>query len=298
MLPNFLVVGAAKSGTTSLYHYLKQHPEIYMSPMKEPQFFCFFNNKPQFQGPSSLGYNRGYISDLTTYEDLFNKVTCERAIGECSTFYLYYPNTAKTIKHYLPDVKIIIILRNPVERAYSFYLFAIMKGIETLSFEEGLSSEKDRLINNWVPIHYYKSFGLYYQQVKKYIDTFGRDKVKIYLFEDLSNEPIDMLRDIWDFLDVDNKSIPDLSIQNRTGLPKIKIVDYITHKPFAFKSLVKPYIPQVVLKRIRKLIIKSNYAYDNKPKMSEKTREFLKGIFRDDILKLQSLIQMDLSGWL
>lgn len=183
MLPNFLIVGAAKSGTTSLYNYCTQHPEIFMSPVKEPYFFSFINIKPNFKGPYDQKTNeKEIICDIKEYERLFENVNNERAIGECSNSYLYFRNTAKIIKRYIPHCKIIIILRNPVERAYSHYLQHVMLGHEDQTFEVALEKEEERKKNNWRWHYHYVGQGLYYCQVKRYLNQFGKDKIAIYIY--------------------------------------------------------------------------------------------------------------------
>ena len=126
IMPNFLLIGAAKAGTSSLYGYLKQHPQIYMSPIKEPRFFALEGETLNFNGPTR-GINQTSINTLEAYSQLFQKVTTEKAIGEASTIYLSSPKAPERIKHYLPDVKLIAILRDPSERAFSSYMHLVSK---------------------------------------------------------------------------------------------------------------------------------------------------------------------------
>jgi hypothetical protein len=120
-MPNFLIIGAAKSGTTSLHHYLKQHPQVYMSQIKEPSFFAFEGTKPAIPGPWKRWAAHNFITDIQAYRSLFQGVSDEVAIGEASTIYLVHPTAPQRIRHYVPDAKLIAILRDPAERAYSNY---------------------------------------------------------------------------------------------------------------------------------------------------------------------------------
>src|SRR5215218_4707583 len=121
-MPNFLIIGAGKSGTTSLYHYLGQHPEVFMSPMKEPKFFCFEGERPNFRGPGDdEEINRKCVTTIDAYRALFDGVACEKAVGEASSMYLYYPKAPERIDHHVAGVRLIAVLRNPVDRAYSSY---------------------------------------------------------------------------------------------------------------------------------------------------------------------------------
>ncbi len=180
-LPNFLIVGAAKSGTTALYHYLSQHPEIYMSPLKEPKFITSNFLKFPFQGPGDNEVEKMIVKSFDRYCDLFKGVKNEKAIGEASADNLYYYEQAIFyIKKYIGNPKIIIILRNPIERAYSAYLHLVRDERETLSFKEALAEEEKRRKQNWEFIWFYKNVGFYFNQVKAYLENFTQVKVYFY----------------------------------------------------------------------------------------------------------------------
>ena len=143
-MPNFMIIGAAKAGTTALYKYLEEHPQIFMSPQKEPRFFALEGEKIDFRGPGAMTRFR-YVTDIETYRLLFKNVSNELAIGEASTWYLYIPKAAKGIRHYLPNVKLIVMLRDPVQRAYSNFLGLRREGVEPLEdFTEAMVAEKER----------------------------------------------------------------------------------------------------------------------------------------------------------
>jgi len=129
-IPNFLIIGAAKSGTTSLYHALKQHPKIFMSPVKEPNFFALEGGELNYpQGTVDPRYLAQCITTKEEYNQQFEGVSNEIAVGEASPIYLYHPQAPVRIKNCLPNVKIIVILRNPIERAYSNFLHHIREGV-------------------------------------------------------------------------------------------------------------------------------------------------------------------------
>lgn len=132
-LPNFLVIGAHKAGTTALYNYLKQHPQVYMSPAKEPRFFALEGKNLKFLGPKKDPGNRCRFTTLEAYRELFQGVSSEVAIGEASTLYLYSQEAPKRIQHYIPDAKLIAILRNPIKRAYSNFVHAMQDDREVLT---------------------------------------------------------------------------------------------------------------------------------------------------------------------
>jgi hypothetical protein len=195
-MPNFLIIGAMKSGTTALYHYLRQHPQVYMSPKKEPRFFALeaerlYLDRTDDQKPLQT---LSSVADIEAYRALFEGVSKEVAIGEASHWYLYSPRLRESeqhyipevIKHYTPSVKLIAVLRNPAERAYSQFLHFVRSGLEPLTdFAQALREEEARKRNNW-PFENYLSRGFYYDQLKRYFDRFAHDQIKVYLYSALT----------------------------------------------------------------------------------------------------------------
>jgi hypothetical protein len=217
-MPNFFIVGAQKAGTTSLYHYLNQHPQVYMSPRKEPHFFEGMHS--EFRRP---GRRSTPVSTLAEYQALFEVASDERAIGEASASYLYSPRAPGLIKDSVPDARIIAILRNPADRAYSNFLYCVQVGREPLgNFAEALQAEEARTRDKWGPLWYYKQKGFYYAQVKRYFDTFGRDRVGVWLYEDLRNDTFGILGEVFRFLGIDERFVPDASFEyNPSGIPRV-----------------------------------------------------------------------------
>jgi hypothetical protein len=299
MLPNFIVVGAAKSGTTSLYYYLKQHPEIYMSPIKEPLFFSFINKKVDFKGPFDREKNESIITEIEEYKALYKGVKNEKAIGECSPCYLYFQNSVTNIKKLIPECKIIIVLRNPIERAYSQYIQLVMLGQETLTFEKALKKQEERKKLNWRWNYFFVEQGFYYNQVKRYLDEFGLDKVSIYLFEELIEDPKHLMQNIYKFLSVDKSFIPKTKkIYNRSGLPKNRIIDQFLRETHFIKEITRPITSKKMREKIYEFFSNVNYNYKKKPEIKKETRKYLSNIYRNDCLRLQNLINRDLHDWL
>jgi hypothetical protein len=293
--PNFLIVGAQKSGTTSLYSHLKRHPQIYMSPQKEPHFFV--SHLLKFPHNGIEDFDGHIIKDFKEYMRLFSFVKDETKIGEASATYLYYYEGAiSRIKAMLGNIKIVIILRNPVDRAYSAYMHLIRDDREYLSFEDGLKEEAQRIADNWKTLWHYTGIGFYYKQVKAYLENFSH--VKVLLFDDLKEAPLELLKNLYNFLDVDSSFSPnDLSVRYQiTGIPKYKFVYNILRKPNPIKSMVKPLIPKDKRRNIKEKIIRSFVT--KRPEMKPETRKRLIGVFKEDVLALQDLINKDLTCWL
>ncbi|MBE9125339.1 MULTISPECIES: sulfotransferase [unclassified Coleofasciculus] len=297
-LPNFLIIGAAKAGTTALHASLEQHPQIYMTPVKEPNFFALEGEKLGFPaGTISEGYLANCKTTLEAYREQFQGVVKEIAIGEASPIYLYHPKAPDRIQHYIPDAKLIAILRNPVERAYSNFLHHIREGFEIhTDFARALQEEENRIRDNWWWGFYYVQGGFYSTQLQRYFDRFDRSQIKIYLYEDLNTHPLKVLRDAFQFLQVDETFIPDTSTRyNVSGIPKNKLFySFLTNQNF-IKEPFKLLVPYKLRKRLVRNLTNRTLA---KPQLSSEVRSQLIQVYRNDIFKLQDLIHRDLSTWL
>lgn len=298
-LPNFLIVGAAKSGTTSLSKYLGQHPDIYMSPVKEPKYISSLFMQSPFRGSGDSEVERMIVKSYDQYCELFRAVKTEKAIGEASADNLYYYEKAIShIKRILGEVKIIVILRNPVDRSFSAYTHLVRDCREDLSFEKALEHEDFRKKNNWEFIWFYKDVGCYFNQVKAYKEHFRC--VKVYLHDDFEENPRELIKDVYEFLEIDNSFVPDMRLRlNVSVLPKSAVLGNFLTQPNILKDAVRPILRLFMSdEKLGQLVesAKRNNLY--KPRMKEDTRKYLKAYYREDILRLQDLINKDLSAWL
>ena len=295
IFPNFLVIGAAKAGTTSLFYYLKQHPQIFMSSWKEPKFFSLEGEKLDFKGPTQT-INRNSINNLDSYLELFKDVREETAIGEASPVYLYCPKAPVKIKQYIPNAKLIVVLRHPADRAFSSFAHLIRAGYETLTFEQALEEEPQRIKEKWAPLWYYKEKGFYARQLKRYFELFDREQIKIYLYEELQADSVALVQDAYKFLGVDDKFVPDLTRLNVSGVPKNRLIHNLLTRDNQLKTLVKNILPTSFRKNIARDLKKKNLGA--KPKISSETRNNLTEFYREEILELETTIDRDLSHWL
>jgi len=275
VLPNFLIIGAMKSGTTTLYHLLKSHPAIYMAEVKEPRFFSLEKN----------------MASISWYESLFDSVTVETAIGEASTNYTKYPVFKKVperIKRHIPDVKLIYIVRNPVERAYSEFTYNYStRGVE-------INNPHDAIVQN----SSYINISKYFMQLNRYLEVFDRSQIKVILLEDLKGTPGKTIKTIYDFLDVDTEFTPlalgehKHQTKNRAGqrrafahaLRKFPLYDAASH-------LVSDNTKGVLNRLLRKKV-------DPPQKMTMADREYLIDHLKEDVLSMQEYLDRDLSAWL
>ena len=299
VLPNFLVIGAQKAGTTALYHYLKQHPQVYMSPVKEPHFFSYEGEEPDHRGPRDREIlSRMVVTDRNAYGELFRGAAGEAAVGEASAGYLYDPEAPRCIRRYAPDARLIAVLRDPAERAYSSFLHMVRDGREPLDdFGLALQAEEARIRDNWSSIWHYRRAGLYHAQLKRYYEAFGKEQVRVYLYEDLKGDPGGVLRDAFGHIGVDDGFVPDVSARhNVSGVPKSRALHGFLGSSHPLKSALKPFVPEAA--RLRLVTLMRNRNLSKPAPLSPEVRERLIGEFREDILRLEELIQRDLSGWL
>lgn len=305
-MPDFLIIGAAKSGTTALYHYLNQHPQVYMSPEKEPRFFALEGQRPDFRGPADhRGINRCQFTSIEAYRELFREASDEKTAGEASTLYLYSPEAPENIARHVPDAKLLVVLRNPVDRAYSAFLFMLRDSREPLDdFSLALEDEQRRIAENWGPEYHYRRRGFYYPQLKRYFERFGRDNVRVYLYDDLMADPESVVRDMFRFLEVDDTFEPDVSSKhNVSGLPTSKVLQrayLFLRGSSSLKNALKPLLPPGLRGKLYSRALRSVQSRNLKkaPPLSPRVRRELTEIYRDDIMQLQDLIQRDLSKWL
>lgn len=239
---------------------------------------------PRIKGTDILN-KREDLFDIEKYQDLFKDAEDDKIIGEVSSTYLYGRHALKRIKHYIPDAKLIVILRNPTERSYSDY-YNSRPYCQKRSFEEGVN--EGRFIRE----------GFYYQYLKCYFEAFENKQIKVYLFDDYAKNEAKVLQDIFLFMGVDDAFVPETSIILRKGGRASKTKNFITKKIVRplFVPLAKPFLSKQQRWRLSKKF--NNLFIAKKPRLSQAMRKKLIQIYREDILNLQKLIQKDLSKWL
>ncbi len=298
-LPNFLLVGAPKCGSTAIAGHMAQHPDIYMSPIKEPKYFTAQILPFPLRGPGDEFVENFTVKTWDVYKRLFQRANGEKAVGEASVDNLYFPDRViPLIKELLGDVRIIIVLRNPVERAFSAYKNLLRDGRETHTFEEGLRLEPHRRQKGYEYLWRYQDLGFYYEPVKAYMAHFTH--VKVFILERFKKGSFELLKQICDFLDVDRSFEPKRrSTVNASGKPVRKWFQ----RPFnptglkgsAYKFLaLKGFDVDLLMRRIEPLRdrnIRPIY-------MKSETRLHLKKRYTPDIRKLAELLGTDLGIWL
>lgn len=273
--PNFFIVGAPRSGTTSLSEYLKKVEGVYMSPVKEPNYFSVsINLKHKLSKP---------LRNKDEYLSLFSKAKNAKAIGEASPTYLWDPKTPKLIHDAIPTAKIIMILRDPVERSFSHYLNGIGLGYETLPFIEAMKEalKKDNDYSGRIA-----TTSFYTDSVSKYLDTFGKNNVKIIIFEEFFKDVKTNFKEILNFLGIyEDTPTMDFSIHNEFSIPRGKVSEILIKNKF-LRNVVKNLVPREKGVKLRAILTKNV----TKPQMTKEEHDFAKNIYFDDVKKLEKLL--------
>ncbi|HEC77247.1 MAG TPA: hypothetical protein ENI33_08350 [Thermoplasmatales archaeon] len=272
MLPNFIIPGAMKSGTTALRIYLAQHPDVFMASKE----IHFFDREENFE------------KGIEWYEKFFNDWNGERAIGEKTPEYLYDEKVPERIYNVLPNVKLIFVLRNPVDRAYSHYWHNVRNGQEMMSFEEALEKEEERIKNpKWKKIYSYKDRGKYILQIKRYAKFFSKSNMLFILAEDLKGDRENILRKILESFGVDpNFEFRDLKEKHVGGIPRSIFLARL-----AGNKYIKKY------RILRDFIKRINTRKGKVPPMKEETREKLQEYFEEYNKELEKFTRLNLEKW-
>jgi hypothetical protein len=292
ILPNFLVIGAFKSGTNSLYHYLEAHSQVFMCPANEPSFFAFEGQKM-----SGGRWAEGVVTNFEDYKKLFAGARDKIAIGEVSPTYLTSLEAPGRIKHYVPDAKLVAILRHPVERAYSQWQMEYRQGNEKMiDFAEAIKVTK--VVADGTIRRRFVGGSMYYQLLKKYYDAFDPSQICVLLFDRLSTDREGLVKKLYGFLNVDSSFVPpniNVRFNEGGGVPRTRTGGFLLQKLFPALSGLKSLAPHGLRERFaaqarRQLLVKP-------PELAPELRAELSVFFKDDILRLQDLIKEDLSMW-
>ena len=304
LIPDFLIIGAGKCGTTSLYMYLKQHPEIFLPRVKEPNFYGYENKTPADFGDGLAGAQHFMesVTDLESYKALFLDALPGQLKGEMSNTYMYHDQAPERIKHYNPDMKLIAILRQPAGRLYSRFLHLARESrTPTRDFAESLNKE-----SIWWKRNDLIKEGFYHKNLSPYFNLFPKENIRIYLYEELNEEAPRVLRDIFEFLQVAPDFAPDLETRfNQSGVIKNRFLNAIIGQRGMLTSGFKMIFPQTITEKfkqnasIQKIInnIRGKNLIKPKPDPAVWNR-LTQDVYGEDIRKLQELIGKDLSHWL
>jgi len=290
-LPNFIVIGAAKAGTTALYWYLNEHPAVFMSPVKETNFFAYGRD-----GLGNLLYgdpevHHFPIRTMADYQRLFADAGGATAIGEASPIYLECPQAADRIRAAIPSARLIASLRHPVERAYSDYVMYLRHRGQPLDPARDLNAAAP-----WAaPDSRWMQVSRYHAQLERYYAAFPRSQIHVSLFDDLRRNPLDLVREVYRFVGVDPSFSPDFGTPHAIGgLPTSRLLEaLLTNR--AVHSVVKPLMPTGAANWVRRMRARN---LKKAPPLPPELRRELTNHLRDDIARTADVIGRSLDHWL
>lgn len=290
--PDFFLVGAPKAGTTALCDQLRQHPEIHISTPKEPHFF-----------DTDIEWPDRPIFTEAEYQSLFERHR-SRVCGEGTTYYLVSESAPRGILQHNPRAKILVVLRKPTEAIWSLYQFARSRGSLEDSLEDVLYAERARTAAcsgiGVTPAHFrelWLELYRYSYQVSRYINTFGRDSVKVILFEDLKEAHLQTYRGILNFLGVDTSFKPRNRTLNKTGTIRSESLKRFARRPPALVRRIAYSIPNAVRRPLYKGLLHLNTSYTSLPAMKPDLEAAIRSSLRADIKLLEEIIDRDLRTW-
>ncbi len=284
--PNFLIIGSPKSGTTSLYQYLSQHPKIEFSSLKEPKYFCWKDRDLNFNGNDKVldQIQKSAIQDFNTYKGLFEKKNAA-FVGEASADYFHHKVAPGNIQEFNPDMKLILILRNPVDRAYSDWRHNLKMGYENIKyFKKALKRISYRKAHNFPPYFDYLAKGNYATHLTRYLNYFEASNIRVLFFEDLKMDANAVCNEILGFLGMNESfSFDTEKIHMKSNyLPRY----YKIHK--LVKKLGSDNLWMNSLKKLNAIPTKIN----------NRDKGFLTEYYREEVLELEKITGRDLSHWL
>ncbi len=300
MKPNLFIVGQMKSGTTALHDFLGQHPQVFMSRVKEPQFFC-----SDFHLESDQHHGKRLFFDFreeSAYLQLFAKAKVEKAVGESSTNYLYSSVAAEKIHNFNPDAKIIILLREPAEFLYSLHSHYVKFTEENEpDFSTALALETERKQGKYTSPRitspsflYYSQRVQYYQQVKRFYDRFDSEQIKVIVFEEYKSENDRIYREILEFIEVDPSFTPEYDSINVNKEVKYKAINNLVNIPVV-KNISRILFSQEFNEFVRdNFVEKLLWHQAPKATMPEKIKYQLMQEYQSEVTKISELLDLDL----
>jgi hypothetical protein len=293
-LPNFVIIGAAKCGTTSLFQYLKQHHDVYLPVKKELHYFTYDHLSRNAGGPSGSRALDFACATREEYESHYREAASHVAIGEVSPSYFYFSEVSERIATELGRPKIVATLRDPVQKAYSQYMHLVRDNLETLPFFDALMAEQERIAAGWPAMWRYAESSLYADRIRKYLDVFGEDSVKIILFEELSKDPRRVLDDLSDFLKIaSHEGIDTSRVYNRSGQPRSRFLADVLARQNPVTAAARRWLPEELRDRVKHAMLNLNTG--RKETIDDRSRSYLREYFAGDLRELEGILGRRLS---
>lgn len=288
--PDIIVAGTAKAGTTSLFQLLKQHPAIFPSRIKEPRYFAYAGERSDLWSVNADPSDE-VVQDYEEYQKLYSGANDDHLTIEASPNYLYSPTAAQEIKKRSPNCRLIFILRNPIDRAFSHYSHMKRDEREPLpSFEKALKAETERIKKNYDFSYHYAAMGRYAEQLERFYSVFPRSQIKTFDYDRFSKEPELVLSEIFEFLSIESQNIDCGKRHNVSHQPPNTLLLKGIMSDSPIKKVVSKILPDSMRAHIKT-------AATAKPKPTKCEVEFLKNALESDTRKLAELVEWDVGSW-
>jgi len=299
MNPDFVIIGAAKSGTSALYDILARHPDVFGSPVKEPNYFALASEPARFRGPGDEDtVNRMSVSDRSEYLRLYGAAPDGATTFEASTMYLSSDVAPGALRRATPDVRLVCVLREPVARAFSSYLHMVRDGREPApTFRAALDDEPRRIADNWEPLWHYSRLSCYHTHLLRYVDAFPREQIHLVAYDDFRDEPSRVVTELLDFLGLDTQVELDLGTRvNVSGEPRSRHLQRLLVRESVARRLFRRTMPQRIRHRMWNRLSKLNVTPRRRTLDPEDARRLAER-FEPEVAALEGMWGRDLSSW-
>jgi len=298
MPPSFVIAGAPRAGTTWLYKGLERHPDVFLTPNKEPRHFAVEESERlAFAGPGDESWLSHLVQDREAYEALYAGARAGQLRGEASSDYLYRSQTAASrLRREAPAARLVFIFRDPARRAYSNWLQHVQRGHEPLSFAGALDAEEQRIEQGWAWWWHYARRGYYAEQLEPFLDAFPRDQILLLLHDDLRRDPRGMLERACGFLEIEPIVDEERAErrQNQSLVPRSRAHGAVRRLARPAAAVAAKALPERAEERLRRWFQGRTLG----PRMSDADERRLRRAYADDTRRLAEMTGLDLSGWL
>jgi hypothetical protein len=300
--PDFFLIGAPKAGTSALHAALVQHPELFLSRVKEPKYYmCGDSPPPSYKGPGDAHSKQEWVWQRERYLALFDEAPDSMLCGEATPFYLYNRDARRRLAVDNPDAKLIAVLRDPVDRAYSNWMHLWMDGLEPCGdLVEAVRREQQRIDAGWAPFWHYRNLGMYGRQVADLLDHFPREQVLLLRYAELVADPHGTLATVTSFLGVGTAEAPEVPRDNaRVFVPQGPRTRALSSVIRTGARVGQFFPPQVWRRASRPLVGQLHRGgAPDRPKLTPEQRNELLKPHREDIALLERVTGLSYQDWL
>jgi hypothetical protein len=296
-LPDFLIIGAPKAGTTALYRALSRHPQIFCSPEKEPRFFAYAGRPPHFPCPGGAANAAKIVTNESDYLRLFAGCAQGLIAGEASTAYLASPTAPEVARHYVPHARLVAILRHPVARAYSEWLHLRQEGHESLAdFEAAWNAEDERAARGYRPTWLYRYRGFYGRHLDHWLEYFPREQLLVLFYEDWVQQPVNALGCVLEHLGASPGHVPLITRENVSSRqPRWPWLHHRMVEDNALRRWAQSALPLSVRDTMTRMLTRVNLKRG--PELDSALRARLAVVYHQDLRRVEALTHRDLGAW-